>query len=248
MVRRRSVTGPSGSGRSRRVLRRSSGSVRRRISRLAAAMSAALIASKSMRCRRSCSETVSTASCTGGSSFGCSRRSRFCCIASATRREAGRRAFRLLLFLRLQQRHRRGLLRGGGVAPEQGEGLVEHLLVLVAVDHDRAQRGADFRLVAELDQRQRLLRGERLGRADRQPGAAEQAREVHDVGREGGGGESRGVQHGWILRSRGQQAKRPGRRLAIIRSWSRSNGRDTLRHAGAATDRNAVSPSMTAPR
>ena len=93
-----------------------------------------------------------------------------------------RRAFQLLVLLRLQQRHGGGLLGGGGVAPEQGEGLVEDLLVFVAVGHHGPQRGAGFRLVAEVDPGERLLRGERLGGTDRQAGAAQQAREVHDVG------------------------------------------------------------------
>ena len=106
---------------------------------------------------------------------------------------AGRRAFRLLLLLRLQQRHGDGLLGGGRIAPEQVERLVEHVLMLVAVDHRGAQRGARLGAAAEIDQRQRLLRGERLGRPDRQPGAAQQPREMHDVGGEGGRGRVRHV-------------------------------------------------------
>ena len=78
---------------------------------------------------------------------------------------AGRRAFRVLLLLRLEQRHGDRLLGGGGIAPEQVERLVEHVLMLVAMDHRGAQRGARLGAVAEIDQRQRLLAGERLGRA-----------------------------------------------------------------------------------
>ena len=89
MVRRRSAVGPSGSGRSRRVRRRSRGRTRRRISRLASAISSTPIASKSICCSFSWSDTVSTASATGGSSS--CRRCCFCggAKASATRREAG---------------------------------------------------------------------------------------------------------------------------------------------------------------
>ncbi len=184
MVRRRSVTGRSGPGGRRRVRRRSSGSIRRRISRLASSISAALIASKSICCRRSCSDTVIDMSMGGGSSLGCGGLSFFDANASATRREAGGGAFRLGLLLRLQQRHRGGLFGGGGVAPEQREGLVEHLLMLVAMDHRGAQRGARLGLRGEVDPGQRLLRGDRLRRADRQPGAAQQPREMHDVGRD----------------------------------------------------------------
>ena len=198
MVRRRSVTGPSGSGRRRRVLRRSSGRVRRRISCFAAAISSALIASKSMRCRRSWSDTVSTASCTGGSSCGCVAAVALLLHRLGDAAGGRRRAFQLLLLLRLQQRHRRGLFGGGGVAPEQCKRLVEHFLVLVPVGHHRAQRRAGFRLVAEFDQRQRLLRGEGLGRPDRQPGTAQQAGEVHDVGGECGGGKRGGGGEGGV--------------------------------------------------
>ena len=89
MVRRRSMAGPIGSGRLRRVRRRSSGSRRRLISCLAALISAALMASKSMVCRRSRSLTVSTASICGGSSFGLDGGGRLGAIASATRLAAG---------------------------------------------------------------------------------------------------------------------------------------------------------------
>ncbi len=97
----------------------------------------------------------------------------------------GRGAVLLLLLLRLQQRHRHGLFGGGGVAPEQGEGVVEHLLVLPPVHHHAAQGGAHVRAAADIDQRQGLLAGQRLGRADRQPGPPQQAGEVHHIGGEG---------------------------------------------------------------
>ena len=75
---------PFGSGRRRRVRRRSSGSVSRRISVLAAAISAALIASKSIVCSRSRSQTVITASISSRSSGG----SRFVALAPRSPRPA----------------------------------------------------------------------------------------------------------------------------------------------------------------
>ncbi len=63
-------------------------------------------------------------------------------------------AFGALLLAGFHQGHRRRLPRGFRVAPEQGEGLVEHLGVLVAMDHRRFQRGSSFALVAKINQRQ----------------------------------------------------------------------------------------------
>ena len=100
---------------------------------------------------------------------------------------AGRRAFGLLSFCASSSAMAAACSAAVGIAPEQGERLVEDVLMLVAMDHRGAQRGARLGAAAEIDQRQRLLRGERLRRADRQTGAAQQAREVHDVGGEGGG-------------------------------------------------------------
>ena len=120
----------------------------------------------------------------GGSSFGCGGLSRLVGEGLGDAAGGGRRAFRLRLLLRIQQRHRGGLFGGRRVAPEQRKRLVEHVLVLVAVDHGAAQRGAGLDAGAEVDMRQRVLRGDGLGRPDRQPGAAQQAGEMHDVGGE----------------------------------------------------------------
>ena len=98
-----------------------------------------------------------------------------------------RRAVLALFLLRLEQSHGDGLFSGGRVAPEQVKRLVEHVLVLVAVQHGRAQCGACLGPAAEIDQRQRLLSGERFSGADGQPRAPQQVGEVHDVRREGGG-------------------------------------------------------------
>ena len=62
--------------------------------------------------------------------------------------------------------------------------MVEHLAVLVAVRHRRAQGGAHLLAPAEVDRGQRLLGGQRLGRPDRQTGAAQQVGELHDIGGE----------------------------------------------------------------
>ena len=66
------------------------------------------------------------------------------------------------------------------------------LLVLVAVDHDRTQRGTGLGLRGEIDPSERILRGERFGRADRETGAAEQPGEMHDIRGEGGVGHQGG--------------------------------------------------------
>ena len=67
-------------------------------------------------------------------------------------------------------------MRGGlRVAPEQLEGLVEDLEMLAPVDHDGAQRGMDLAAVGQVDLGQRLQAGDRLARAERQAGAAQQA-------------------------------------------------------------------------
>ncbi len=133
---------------------------------------------------------------------------------------AGWGAILLLFFLCLEQRHGDGLFGGGGVAPEQSERLVEHVLVLVAMDHRGAQGGARFGSVAEINERQRLLRGEGLRGANGQAGTAQQPREVHDVGREGGGREGwgregggwRGHRDGGEERGRGVDARGASRR------------------------------------
>jgi hypothetical protein len=75
----------------------------------------------------------------------------------------------------------------GRITPEQVEGVVEHVLMFVTVDHRRAQRGACLGAVAEIDQRQRLLASKRFGRANRQARPPQQAREVHNIGGKGRG-------------------------------------------------------------
>ena len=107
--------------------------------------------------------------------------------ASATRRAAGGGRSGWFL-LRVQQGHGGGLLGGRGIAPEQRERLVEHLLMFVAVDHDGAQRGACLGLRGEVDLGQRVLRGDCLGGTDGEAGAAQQPGEMHDICGEGGGG------------------------------------------------------------
>ena len=140
-----------------------------------ASISSALIASKSMRCSRSWSDTVSTASITGGSSSARGWVSRRLGHRLGDAAAAGRRAFRLLFLLRLEQRHGDGLLGGGGIAPEQVERLVEHVLMLVAMDHRGAQRGA------------RLGRGCR-GRPATAPAARPASPPARPAGRHGAAG------------------------------------------------------------
>ena len=210
MVRRRSVTGPSGSGRSRRVRRRSSGRVSRRISRLAA-----VDLGGAHRLEIHPLQPLLV----GDGEHGVLHRRVLLRLRRRALRghrlgdaaAAGAGAFAPLVLLRLQQCHRRGLKRGGRVAPEQREGLVEHLLMLVAVHHRGAQRGARLGLAGEVDPGQRLLRGERLGRPDRQPGAAQQPREVQHVGRQRRGRQRRGRQRRGRQR-RGRQRRGRQRR------------------------------------
>ena len=54
--------------------------------------------------------------------------------------------------------------------------------MLVPVDHRGAQRGMRLGAVADIDAFQRRGAGQHLGRADRQPGAAQQAAEGEQVG------------------------------------------------------------------
>ncbi len=125
MVARRSASGPVGSGRRRRVRFSSSGSTSLRISAFAAAMSAALIASKSIVCRRSRSETVSVMSTC------CSSAGRAAARARRLRgfREPPRPGRRALGRRRAPAEHlqRRRRLRRLRVAPEHVEGVVEQL-------------------------------------------------------------------------------------------------------------------------
>ena len=185
MVARRSTCGPDGSGRRRRVRTQAERQDESRISAWRASISAALIASKSICCRRSRSETVSTASISA---------------ASAARVPGARAGLPAL--------RRRGGLPGGarsggrslaasssamaaavlasvGVAPEQGERLVEQVLVLVAMHHAwrAARRGPRPRRPIST-RASGVLGGQHLRRPDRQAGAAQQAGEVHDVGGE----------------------------------------------------------------
>ena len=125
-------------------------------------------------------------SVTGGSSFGCGGRSFFDAKASATRRAAGGGAFRLLVFLCVEQCHGGSLFGRRRVAPEQGEGLVEDVLVLVPMDHRAAQRGAGLGLGGQVYTGQGFLRGDSLGWAYGQSGATQQTREMHDVAAEAG--------------------------------------------------------------
>ena len=97
---------------------------------------------------------------------------------------SGRGALAFLVLLRVGECLGHLLARAGRVAPEQGEGLVEHVLMLVPVDHRRAQRGPRLGAAAEIDESERLLRGDCLGRPDRQPRPSQQPREVHDIGGE----------------------------------------------------------------
>ena len=101
-------------------------------------------------------------------------------LGDAARRR--RWPFELLVLPGLQQCHGGSLFGRGRVAPEQREGLVEHLLVLMPVNHGRAQGGARLDLGGKVDLRQGILRSDRLGWTDRQTGAAQQAREMHHVG------------------------------------------------------------------
>ena len=179
-------TGPSGSGRSRRVRRRSSGRIRRRISRLAAAISAALIASKSICCSRSWSDTVSTASCTGGSSSGV----RLACAAGRTPRRRGG--------------CRRRRVRASSPSARRAAPSPRPVRAAVGSRQNSAKAWSNtswcswrctiavrsaVRACALLPRSTSVsacCAGQRLGRPDRQPGAAQQAGEVHDVGGKGG--------------------------------------------------------------
>ena len=78
------------------------------------------------------------------------------------------------------------MLSGRWIAPEQGERLIEDVLVLVAMDHGRAQGRARLDFRAEIDAGQCFLRRNRLGRSNRQSGSAQQAGKLHHVGPEAG--------------------------------------------------------------
>ena len=73
-------------------------------------------------------------------------------------------------------------MRASRIAPEQVEGGVQHLLVFVPMRH----RGAHLGAAADIDERERAQRGAGSGGTDRQAGATQQAREVHNVGGEEG--------------------------------------------------------------
>ncbi|MFN9938338.1 MAG: hypothetical protein ACK56I_02580, partial [bacterium] len=104
-----------------------------------------------------------------------------------------------------------------GVAPEQREGLVEKLLVLVAVEQAGAQRGVEVGTRLQARHLQRLQRELHPVAAHRQPGMAQHAREVHDVfgqavrARAGQGGPARGAAPGAEAGARAQVQGRQAR-------------------------------------
>ncbi len=186
IVRRRSTRGPSGSGRSRRVGRRSSGRTSLRISRFGGGdiggahrleihpLQAFVLAHREHRIHRR--RLLARALAAPRAAWRTPRR---CGGSPAAARSAG--GFSLPASINAMTAACRAAV---GIAPEQRERLVEHLLVLVPVDHGGRQRGAELRLVADVDQRQRAVRGDRFRRSHRQPRPAQQAGEVHDVGGE----------------------------------------------------------------
>ena len=130
-------------------------------------------------------DTVSTASITGGSSsargFGSRGGHRFGDAAAA-----GRRALRALAPSAPRAAPSRPPAgRASGSRQNSVEGLVEHIL------HARADAPSRLRSAARASVRlprstsaSARWRRQRLGRADRQAGAAQQVREMHDVGGE----------------------------------------------------------------
>ncbi len=85
--------------------------------------------------------------------------------------------------LELRQEQRHHLLEELRIAPEDVEGLVEDLALVALVDEDGVQRPVEILPVGDPDRLHRLDRGEQLAGADRQPGGAQRAREIHQIGK-----------------------------------------------------------------
>ena len=181
-VARRSACVPAAWASKRRVRYSPIGRRSRASMRLAAAISAADICSKSLACSTSRSENVIAASMRSSSVVGRAgtRAAAAACSASASRRLTSGRAWSVSrLGLRQQQRHHPlGHLR---VAPEHAEGLVEQLALVVPVHEHRVQGPVEIRLAGEADRLHGADGFEHAARADRQAGRAQDAREVHDV-------------------------------------------------------------------
>ncbi len=64
------------------------------------------------------------------------------------------------------------------------EGLIEELLLVAPVDEDGVERPVEVVAALDADGLDRLDRGEDLARADGKAGAAQRAREMHQIGDE----------------------------------------------------------------
>ena len=177
-VRRTSIRWPRGCGASRRVRTSASGSTRRRIASLAAAISALVICAKSFFCSTSRSDTVMRVSSSISRSF-FSLSSRPENKASCTRvapASGGPRRVR-----RLRQHHRHELIDVAAAAEEDAERLVEKKRVLVPLHKHRVQRPVEILARADAGGLDRFERVEHRARADRDAGRTQRTGEVDDV-------------------------------------------------------------------
>ena len=152
---------------------------------LASSYSAVVMLSKSAFCSRSRSEKVKCVSnCTSSLARLVGRVGRLRRLGRGQRlgqAVGARRALLLAAAADLGQQQVHHLLEQLRVAPEGVEGGVEQRLLLVALEHHRAQRRMHVVAPLQAHQFHRRQRGQHAVRPDGHAGAAQHAREVDDV-------------------------------------------------------------------
>ena len=82
----------------------------------------------------------------------------------------------------LGQHQRHHLFEQIGVAPEDMKGLVEDQPLVRPIDEDRVQCPIEVAAIGDADRPDRIDRIDDLAGTDRQPGRAQGAREMHQIG------------------------------------------------------------------
>ena len=182
-VARMSARAPRGSRAKRRVGISWIGRRSRAIAALARASSSNDIFSKSIV--RSCSRSekviaASISTCSSGLSRVC-----WCgCKASARRRIISAPSSRGISTFICGSIVASIFFEQLGIAPEDVKRLVEQLPLVRPVDKDRVQCPVEIGAIGDADRSDRLDRVDHLARPDRQPGGAQRAREMHQIGDE----------------------------------------------------------------
>ena len=182
IMARGSMMRPRASGRKRRVVTVSKGSRSASISRRALPISSALICAKSLARRTSLPDTVKRASTSiSGISSGGLLWLWPSNMAWLTRFSAARGFCRLARGGRDRREHGDHLLDQLARLPEQPEGLVEDLVILVAGDEHGMERPVEVVAAADAGGEHRLDCIAYRGRPDPQPRLAQRSGEIDDV-------------------------------------------------------------------